>query len=161
FQVVIASFFIVIAVYDLKHFLILDKVILPGIVIATIYAIYQSFGNPCGSFFCFPIISGGIGAMIISGFFLLQYLVSKGKWMGFGDVKFGLLLGMVAGFPLSLVLLFMAYISGAVIGLLLISLSKKEMTSKLPFGTFLSVAAIMTMIYGSQILNWYLNLIGL
>ncbi|MBX4188049.1 MAG: prepilin peptidase, partial [Candidatus Doudnabacteria bacterium] len=46
FQVVIASFFIVIAVYDLKHFLILDKVILPGIVIATIYAIYQSFGNP-------------------------------------------------------------------------------------------------------------------
>jgi leader peptidase (prepilin peptidase)/N-methyltransferase len=150
FQLVFICFFIEIAVFDLKHYLILDKVLLPASILAVVYAIYaQTF------------IQGLIGVAIISGFFGLQYFISNGRWIGFGDVKLGVFLGFVFGVGQSLVLLFISYMSGAAIGLLLIYLGKKELGSRLPFGTFLCFSAIIILLYGHQIQTWYLGLIGL
>lgn len=147
---VLCGAYIVIGVYDVKYFLILDKVIFPGLVIAAIYAAVQ------GKF-----VSGLIGAACVSGFFLVQYLLSRGKWIGFGDVKFGLLLGMSVGFPAALVLLFLAYMMGAFVGLSLIAWGKKQMGSILPFGVFLAASAVVSLFYGQQIVHWYTHLIGL
>lgn len=149
-NLILICFFLVIAVYDFKHYLILDKVVFPGLVFATIYMIYIG-----------EIYSGLIGAAAISVFFYLQYLLSKGRWIGLGDVKFGLLLGMVAGFPGSVLLLFIAYMLGAVTGIFLITIGKKQIGSVLPFGTFLALSAVLTMVYGQPLLNWYLDLIGI
>ena len=156
----LSAFFILIAVYDLKHFLILDKVLYPGFVLSVAYALYQDIGKGCDFGLGCATISGLVGILFIAGFFYLQHLVSKGKWIGFGDVKFGLMLGMAAGFPLSILLLFGAYLSGALVGLALIALGKKQMGSRLPFGTFLAASAIVTMLYGQSIMSWYLELIG-
>jgi prepilin signal peptidase PulO-like enzyme (type II secretory pathway) len=158
---ILVGFYIVIAVYDLKHFLILDKIVFPGIAVAVLYQLVRVAQGDCVLDWCSPLVGGILGALLISGFFWLQHLVSGGKWIGFGDVKFGLMLGMAAGFPNSVLLLFLAYMSGAVLGVALISMGKKEMGSKLPFGTFLSFAAILTLLYGDAIMKWYTNLIGL
>jgi leader peptidase (prepilin peptidase) / N-methyltransferase len=160
FTWILASFFIVIAVYDLKHFLILDKVVFPGLIVAVIYALIRDFGSDCGIAWSCATISGLLGAAIIAGFFYLQHLISRGKWIGFGDVKFGLMLGFASGFPLCILLLFISYVAGALVGILLILTGRKQATSKLPFGTFLGLGAIATMLYGAPILNWYLELIG-
>jgi leader peptidase (prepilin peptidase)/N-methyltransferase len=145
----ISSVFIVIAVYDLKHFLILDKFTFFGFALVVVYAFIKD-----------ALLSGLLGAAIISGFFLFQYFISKGRWIGFGDVKFGLLMGMVTGFPLAILSLFMGYVSGALVGIALIGLKKKHLSSRLPFGTFLAFATIFALLYGQEILTWYLELIG-
>lgn len=147
---VLAATFIVIAVYDIKHYLILDKVVFPAVAVAIIYAALKG-----------ELVSGLFGVLTVSGFFLAQYLASKGTWIGFGDVKFGLLLGMVAGFPGALILLFMSYLLGAVTGVTLIGFGKKDMGSILPFGAFLSASAVICMMYGDKIANWYADIIGI
>jgi leader peptidase (prepilin peptidase)/N-methyltransferase len=148
-QLVLASFLIVIAVFDLKHYLILDKVVFPALAIVTIYNIYA------GQF-----VWGIMGALVVAGFFAAQYFLSQGRWIGFGDVKLGLLLGSMVGFKLGVVMLMLAYFSGALVGVTLILMKKKKLGSELPFGVFLSISAIIMMLYGDKITNWYLGLIG-
>jgi prepilin signal peptidase PulO-like enzyme (type II secretory pathway) len=150
FYMVMASVFIVVAVYDYKHYLILDKVVFPALILVLIWNIFNN-----------QFVSGLVGALIVSGFFALQFFISKGKWIGFGDVKLGLLLGSLFGIKLSIVTLLLAYFSGAVVGIGLIILGRKKFSSALPFGVFLSASAIIVMIYGDQISSWYFNLIGL
>ena len=87
-------------VYDLKHYIIPDKVLFPAIIVAFIY---QSFTN----FVLIPNFL--IASVIASGFFLLIFLISKGKAMGFGDVKLAILMGLLLGFPNVLVALFLAF----------------------------------------------------
>jgi prepilin signal peptidase PulO-like enzyme (type II secretory pathway) len=157
---ILAAFFIVIAVYDLKHYLILDKVVFPGLAVAVAYALYRDFSGGCGLAWNCATISGLLGAAVVAGFFYLQHLVSGGRWIGFGDVKFGLMLGFAAGFPLCILLLFISYTAGASVGMALLATGSKQATSKMPFGTFLALGAIATLLYGQPIMNWYLDLIG-
>lgn len=149
FQLVFVCFFIVIAVFDLKHYLILDKVLLPAGILALIFAVING-----------ELINGLLGVLIISGFFAAQFYISKGHWIGFGDVKFGIVLGLLFGMSKGLILLFLSYCAGAAVGLILIAMGRKHLSSRLPFGTFLSFCGIIILLYGDMILQWYLNLIG-
>jgi leader peptidase (prepilin peptidase) / N-methyltransferase len=148
-QIIIASFLIVIAVFDLKHYLILDKVVFPALAVITIYNMLTGF-----------FVAGVLGALVVSGFFAAQYFVSKGTWIGFGDVKLGLLLGSIFGVKLGIIMLVLAYFFGAIVGVFLLINKRKNLRSELPFGVFLSLAAITMMLYGREIGNWYFNLIG-
>lgn len=161
-QIAFACILIVIAVFDLKHYLILDKVIFPTLVFSLIYNFISdlNFGCSLVSINC-QLGSGIFAAVIISGFFALQYYFSKGRWIGFGDVKFGLLLGSILGFKLGLGMLMLAYCLGALTGVILIALGKKHLSSHMPFGTFLSISAIIMMLYGQSIIDWYFGLLGL
>src|SRR5262249_11334368 len=106
-------------------------------------------------------VDGVAAALIIAGFFAIQFYVSKGRWIGFGDVKLGLFLGCLLGIKLGLIMLLIAYWLGAVSGLILVGLGKKNLGSKLPFGSFLSLSAIIIILYGQLISNWYFRLLGL
>lgn len=144
-----ASIFILIAVYDSKHYIILDKVLLFFGILAIAWNIYEGV--------LFQGLFSGLGVM---AFFAIQYFLSQGRWIGFGDVKLGFVFGNILLWPGSLVGLFLAYVLGAVLGIALILTGKKHLTSHLPMGTFLSIGAIITMLYGQQIASWYLKLIG-
>ena len=147
-QAVFACFFIVIAVYDYRHYLILDKVILPAGVLALVYQLWQN-----------NLPWALLGALIISGFFALQYFASKGRLIGFGDVKLGIALGLVFA-QSSLWFLVFAYFVGAAAGLLLLAFGKKQLGSRVPFGTILGFCAIIFMLYGNVLVKAYLNLLG-
>jgi prepilin signal peptidase PulO-like enzyme (type II secretory pathway) len=161
FELVVACTLIVIAVFDFKHYLILDKVIAFGSGIVALQIIYaiSILKQPLFDM-ASPLIQALLGIAVISGFFGLQYLISHGRWIGLGDVKLGLFLGALFGLSRSLVLLLIAYIAGAVVGVALIVWDKKKLSSRLPFGIFLGFAGIVVMLYGQQILDWYLALIG-
>jgi prepilin signal peptidase PulO-like enzyme (type II secretory pathway) len=146
----IVSVFIIIFIYDLKHYLIPDKVLFPAIFIALLYRIIFNFKQFLPNYFLALVIS--------SGFFLIIYLISKGEWMGFGDVKLAVLLGLVVGFPNILAGLFLAFFFGAVVGVVLLAGKKKSLKSKIPFGPFLILGSFIALIYGMQIIDWYLNL---
>ncbi len=144
-----ACILMIIFVYDLRYYLILDKVSLPGIGIAVLL-----------SFFILNISILNIiyGILIGGGFFLLQFYISKGKWIGGGDIRLGILMGAMLGFPSILVALFVAYVLGSVIGIFLIIRKKKKWGSQVPFGTFLSLATLLAFFFGEYVIEYYRGL---
>ena len=80
-------------------------------------------------------------------------------WSFRRDVKLGFLIGLILGWPKTLVAAFLAFLMGAVLSVILILLKKKNMKSKIPFGPFLIVGVLLAVIYGEVIWGWYLGLI--
>ncbi|MFA6410931.1 MAG: prepilin peptidase [Candidatus Buchananbacteria bacterium] len=146
---VFACLLLIIFVYDLKKYLILDQVTIPAIIFAFLANLFLGLG------FWNLILAAAIG----SGFFALQFFVSRGKWVGDGDIRLGALMGLMLGWKYLLVALFIAYLLGSAFGILLIILGKKKMSSAVPFGPFLTLATLITLIYGQSLLFWYLNLL--
>jgi len=101
-----------------------------------------------------------VGIVVGAGFFLLQYLVSKGKWIGGGDIRLGMFMGVILGWPLILVALFFAYVGGTLFVLPFLMLGKKHMATRVPFGAYLTVGTVIAMFYGMQIVSWYVGLIS-
>ncbi len=144
---IIGGFFVVMFVYDLRYQLILDRVSVPAMAAAV--ALSAALGRP----FLSILLGGILGAV----FFLAQYLVSRGKWIGGGDIRLGAVLGLALGWPLVAVALVIAYLTGAFVALALILSRKRTMGSMVPFGTFLSAAGVVTLLWGDAILAWYLH----
>ncbi len=88
-----------------------------------------------------------------SGFFLIQSLLSKGKWVGQGDIYFGLFLGILLGWPQIVYAIFLAYILGFIWSIGLILFRGRKLKSKIALIPFLSVAAIIMMFWGEEILK--------
>ncbi len=145
------AFLIIIFVYDLKHYLILDRVVLP----AAIFALLGSLFTPMG------IVSALLGSVVAGVFFLLLFLVSRGKWMGGGDVKLAFVIGLMLGWPNILVGLFLAFVLGAIFGIGLMLSKKKKWKDKLPFGTFLALGTFLAFIIGNYVIDWYMGLLFL
>jgi prepilin signal peptidase PulO-like enzyme (type II secretory pathway) len=150
------SILIIIFVYDLKHYLIPNKIIYPALIITLILQII-----PISQYPNIPISNLIIGSLIPGIFFLLLVLVSKEKWMGAGDVKLGFLCGLMIGYPNIFVALFISFVLGAIIGIILIISKKKDLKDKMPYGTLLTFATFISILFGTQIINWYFSFLGI
>jgi prepilin signal peptidase PulO-like enzyme (type II secretory pathway) len=150
----ISSVLIIIFIYDLKHYIIPDKVLLPAIAITVVY----DFFVPCSMFHVPCLINYFLAAIIASTFFLIIFLISKGRAMGFGDVKIAVLMGLLLGLPNVLVALFLAFFFGAIIGIILMVFKKKRLKSEIPFGPFLITGTFIALLWGNQLVNWYLRM---
>jgi prepilin signal peptidase PulO-like enzyme (type II secretory pathway) len=94
--------------------------------------------------------------LVGGGIFYLLFQLSAGKWIGGGDVKLGALLGILVGGPVqSLLLIFVASALGSVISVPLLITGKAKRGTKLPFGPFLIVAAIIVRLFGVSLVAWY------
>lgn len=168
------------SVFDFREYIIPNKIVFWGAIISFFHAIAVNFfANtvyflyPKNGFnFLYPYaeifnrLSGSIfyyliGAVLASGFLWIIYLLTRGKGIGFGDVKFGIFLGLAFGWPDILMVLILAFIIGAVWGLLLVIMGRKKMKGMLPFGPFLSFGAILTILIGGMIIKWYFGMWGL
>jgi prepilin signal peptidase PulO-like enzyme (type II secretory pathway) len=153
-----SAIFLFIFIYDLKYYLIPDTVTLPAIFLALVFNIILYFFVPSSLGFWHYLAGYLLGAIVGGGFFLLQFVISKGKWIGGGDIRLGFLIGLLLGWPYVLVAFSIAYITGALLGIVLIITKKKNMHSAIPFGTFLTASSFVTLLYGSWILEKYLSL---
>lgn len=145
----IISILITLLLIDLKTFTIPDKILIPSILISFFYILV----------FDSSVISRLIGAGIWFAFFLFINSVSRGKWMGFGDVKLAILLGFLSGWPNILMAMFLSFFIGAIISIGLILFKNKNLKSEVPFAPFLIVGTLITLFWGNLLINWYLNLI--
>lgn len=157
---------IVIFFADIKYGIIPDSIVYPAILVSIMYKVL-SIMYPLT--FNFPILRqgfegqaifnsllSGIGAFL---FFLFLFLITRGKGMGLGDVKLALLLGIFLGFPHIITALYIAFLTGAAIGLILIICRKKKLSGgTIPFGPFLVFGALVSLFFGSQILKLVLVL---
>ncbi len=161
-DLIFVSFLLLIFVFDLKYNIIPDRISIPAIVIAIGFNILlilivspHVIARPDRAIQISKIF---LAIFVGGGFFLAQHLISKGKWIGGGDIRLGALMGAMLSWPNILVALFSAYVAGAVYGIAAIVLKKKTIKSTVPFGTFLTVAAFIALFFGTQIVNWYLSL---
>ena len=153
----VGSLLIIIFVYDLKHYLIPDKIIFPAIVIAFLYQVFNISQQLAVSDLRFAVSTlmpfwTAIGA---ATFFLLLVLITRGKGMGIGDIKLAFLMGLLLSWPQITTALFIAFLSGGLIGLALILTRKKKLKSMVPFGPFLASGTIIALFWGEKIINWY------
>ncbi len=147
----IVFFLVFIFVYDLLHKEILDRITLAPALILYLISIAMRWSEWHNMVF---------GILIGGGFFLIQYLISRGKWVGGGDIRLGILIGVILGWPNILFALSVAYILGAIVSVFLLALKKKKLADATPFGTYLTLATFIAMFWGEGIIKWYLGLIG-
>lgn len=145
---------IVLFVQDLRFQILPDIITLPAIVFALLF----QFIEPSS---LYPIRYTLYALLIGALFFLLQWLVSRGRWVGGGDIRLGALMGAIVGWPNILLALFVSYISGALVGGILLLLHRVTRKSQMAFGTFLAVSTVFTMFWGDKIVGWYEKVIGL
>jgi prepilin signal peptidase PulO-like enzyme (type II secretory pathway) len=144
---------IILAVYDMHWQLLPDKIVLGVSVIAIIQAIVRiaAADKPLTALanIVFAVIVGG-------GIFYILFQASKGRWIGGGDVKLGLLLGLLVATPgRSFLLLFLASLLGTVLSLPQLWSKQLSRTSRIAFGPFLILAAIIVVLFGHDIISWY------
>jgi leader peptidase (prepilin peptidase)/N-methyltransferase len=146
------SSFVVITFIDLKHQIIPDVITLPGIPIALIFAATLL---PTG------FVNGLLGLLLGGGLFYLMaalsVLILKKEGMGGGDIKLTAMIGALLGWKMVLLTIFVASLSGSVIGLLLIGTGLRSRTDPIPFGPFLVLGALIAIFFGNDLLNWYFS----
>lgn len=125
---VIAYCLIVIFFSDWVYGLIPDEMVM----ILGILGLLEGFGN----------IVWGITA---GGAFLLIYLITKKKGMGFGDVKLAAAMGLLLGWPKILVATYSAFILGGIVALILLLLKRKRFGETIALGPFLCVGVILSL----------------
>lgn len=163
FFIYIISVLIVIFVYDIKHYLILDKVTVPAFFVMLFFTILiQAYktGFPKDASFlelAKALIPYGLGILLGGGFFFLQFIISNGKWIGGGDIRLGVLMGVVLGIRSVASALFIAYVAGSFIALGFLLVKKKKFESHLPFGAFLVPATVIAFLCGDAIFSWYVH----
>ncbi len=144
---------IALAVYDLRWMLLPTRLIYVLMVFGLIMAII----NIVGSTNRLGVSLGYLeGALIGGGIFYIIFQISKGKWIGGGDVRLGFLLGLLASTALrSFLLIFIASIIGTIVSIVLMSVSKLKRTSLIPFGPFLIISIVIVQLAGADIIKLY------
>jgi prepilin signal peptidase PulO-like enzyme (type II secretory pathway) len=155
-------YLVLIFFHDLDFMLIPDAAVYPAIVVTLAYQYWKYLESPLGiASFRNPFVSALFAAIIAAAFFFLLIWMSRGKWIGGGDVKIGFLAGAMVGWPKILFVLFFAYMIGAIVSLALIALEKKTWKSQIPFGPFIVTGIFLVMFFSDQIQFWanrYLNI---
>jgi len=158
FELLSKTFFITILIAlfitDYQKMLIPDRIIIPSIWIGLALNLVISLIKYAAQ----PFFPGLVMATLIGGFFLMLIIITKGKGMGGGDVKLGVFIGLMLGFPLSLLAIVASFIIGAVFSLGLIIAGKKHFGQTIPFGPFLVLGSLIALFWGNQIIDWYLTL---
>lgn len=149
----------ILACFDLKYMLLPTKVIYMGIGLCIIYRLLQ-LAITRESYF---IISGGLGALIGYGLFLIIFYGSKWLFkkegLGFGDVRLMALIGLYVGIEDLFILIIIASILAVLVGVILYLIRRKS--EAYPFGPFLCGAAIVMVLFGNKIIAFYLGCLGL
>lgn len=147
--------FVALAIYDARWYLLPDRIVIPltALAICMVILLTVTQNDPI------VLVDALLGALTISGVFMVLFLVSKGSWIGGGDIKIGVALGLLAGTPLlALLVIFLASLLGSAYMLPGIIRGRQKLESMLPFGPFLIMATLAVVLWGEQIFSWYTNL---
>lgn len=102
------------------------------------------------------ILEHSLGALVCAGIFLALFIITRGKGMGFGDVKLAAVLGWWLGLPESLLGIYLSFLTGGMVAFILLLIGKKKLKQKIAFGPFLLIGSILVYAVGAQ---WFIQLL--
>lgn len=147
---------------DFEHLIIPDRVTLGGIITGWLLsALIPEMHNTTSTWQSFQASVIGSG----TGWFMLWGVAVAGRWifkkeaMGFGDVKLLGAIGAFLGWQAVIFCIVISSFAGSIVGITLIALRKRGLQSRIPYGPYLALAAIIWIYWGPAIVQWYLNLL--
>jgi leader peptidase (prepilin peptidase)/N-methyltransferase len=146
---------VALSVYDLRWMLLPDKLVFPLIGLGLIFAILRFYGETTN-----PIQVIGemlLGLASVAGVYYALHRFSNGRWVGFGDVKLGIFIGVILGWTGGIVALMAANLLGLIIILPGLLSGKLTRTSRIPFGPFLIAGCVIALLFAERIIDWYVG----
>jgi len=150
---VLAAALVALSLIDLEHFILPNRIVYPLAVATLGLLALGAIGDRDGGAMVRALLGGAAG---FAALFVLHVLSPRS--MGFGDVKLSFVLGLALGWLGwgELVLgLFLAFLYGAVVGVVLMLLRRRGRKDQVPFGPFLAAGTLTAVLWGAAILRWY------
>ena len=141
-------------VSDHLWMLLPNKIIYSSLVVAVIgqliYLIGYASDKP------HQAVLWGVSVLVASGIFFVMHEISQGQWIGFGDVRLGLVTGTILASPAkSFLMIFLASVMGVVYSLPHLLVRRRTLSDRIPYGPFLIVSAALVLLFGGHVLDWY------
>ena len=150
---------IVIFFCDVKYGIIPFKIVMFALIVTLLWDIYLNYLRFSPLEFIMLGLQFNISSIILSaigasGFFLLLFLLTKGRGMGFGDVVYAFLMGFILGYPRVILGLYIAFVTGAIVSIVLVLSKKKKFKGgTIPFGPFLVFGTFVSLLWGSTLIE--------
>lgn len=151
---VVSSTLICIFYIDLEHMLIFNRftlIVAAGGVVAML--------TDSGTVWYDHLIGAAAGAAVFLGLYYGALVVLKKEGIGFGDVKYAAAAGLLLGWQKFILMILMASVAAAILMSLLNRIQKAEKQTEHPFGPYLAVGTLISMLAGDAIISWYVGLI--
>lgn len=148
FMLLVFSIVLMVFIIDLERMIIPDELALFGLALVFLCLLLFDPSN------LYVHLLTGFGAGV---FLLLLHILTRGKGMGLGDAKLALFIGSLLGWPWTAVWLFGAFLTGAIVGSILILIKKIAFGRQISFGPYLILSLIITLIWGEALLRMYLS----
>lgn len=151
FSLAIVFSFLAIFVSDILYYTIPDEAVIFGSLASLAYLFLTHS----------PLWLNHLAAgLLAAGFFFFLVRITREKGMGWGDVKLAGFLGLCLGPSKTIATVFLAFLTGALVGVILMVIGRKGMKDRLPFGPFLVVMGLLQFFWGQQTIAWYMEFIG-
>ena len=143
-SLILAYFLLAVFVSDWLYQTIPDQIVYPAIILTGFYLLITNYGL---------LITNLFSGLAAAGFFGALVWLTKGKGMGLGDVKLAGSMGLILGWPRIALAIILAFLTGAIVGVILVLLNKKTMRSQIAFGPFLIAATFISLFWGEKIIK--------
>ena len=156
------SLLIPIAWIDMRWYIIPNVIILVGLITGTAVILLVGLTHYNPGYLIDRLIGAVAGGASMALIAAVGTFLFRKKAMGGGDIKLMILIGLfLGGWPHLLIVIIASAFTGSIVGLALIALGKKSGGgSRIPYGPFLAIGALLDLFWGHQIWSWYLTLIG-
>lgn len=147
---------------DFEHLIIPDRVTLGGIIAGWILSALlpaMHGADTAWHGFMHSVLGAGVGWFSLWGVAIAGHWIFKKEAMGFGDVKLLGAIGAFLGWQAVLFSIVISSFAGSIVGISLIALRKRGLQSRIPYGPYLALAALIWIYWGPRIVMWYLNLL--
>jgi len=168
---------LVLMITDWQERLLPDRVTFPGMAVGLVFSLFVPVEDGSGLLLTRlagltgaplwlhsvidSLLDSLLGALLAAGLLYalgeIYFRLRGCEGMGFGDVKMMAMVGFFLGPKLALLTIFLGSTGGAILGLAFIAAAGKSSRYELPFGSFLGAAAIVVMVWGKTLLDWYLG----
>jgi leader peptidase (prepilin peptidase)/N-methyltransferase len=156
FWLLVGILLLFILIIDYRYYIISDTAVFVLTCLVVVYRIALVAAGIMQLNDLLSAVSAMAGSVL---FFWLLWFLTKGKGFGFGDVKLAVPLGLLVGWPEVIIWLFSSFWLGAIVGIILIMLGKAKFGKPIPFGPFLIIGTLISLIWGNQLIGWYATLI--
>ncbi|MBI4158607.1 MAG: prepilin peptidase [Candidatus Yanofskybacteria bacterium] len=138
----IILFLVLVIFLDIRYLIIPDKILILLAIAAVGLKLLTGNANFIHLF---------ISALGLTAFFAILYTVSRGEWIGLGDIKLIFFIGFLLGYPMGYLAIVTAVWLAAIFSIILLATGKANVKTEIPFGSFLSAATIIFIIFNNEL----------